>query len=354
MFKIQFSIRFLITLLFLLTLCSVPKTIFADINEGLVAYYPFNGNAIDESGNENANNNNGNIHEAILSTDRFTNLNSAYKFDGINDYIEVQNIEDLNFGNGDMAISVWVKPDKPSSGSRILSKFQHTSKPYYDIGYFFSYFSKSPYNYFIFGIGDGESKSEALSKLICEGAKRKWYHLVGVRNTSLKTVSLYINGALEKSVKDKTTDITNSSNFRIASHPPCCSCEYFSGTIDDIRIYNRSLSRNEIETLYQENGWTDNCDIIDSDNDGVIDQWDSCPETPLNSYVNSIGCPLLNKSALSGQVLIKGKPLTKGSATLFQSGELFQKSPIDNNGWYQFESVADKKSINIMIRKPVE
>ena len=95
-------------------------------------------------------------------------------------------------------------------------------------------------------------------------------------------------------------------------------------------------------------------ECVDSDGDGVIDPWDHCPGTPLNSYVNSNGCPLISNSALSGQILMKGQPLTEGNATLFQSGELFQKSPIDNNGWYKFEKVSEEKSINIMIRKPVE
>jgi len=98
----------------------------------------------------------------------------------------------------------------------------------------------------------------------------------------------------------------------------------------------------------------DECDVSDSDKDGVIDIWDNCPKTPLNSYVNSKGCPLIDNSALSGQVLIKGLPLTDGNATLFQSGELFQKTSLDNNGWYKFKNVSEEKSINIMIRKPAE
>ena len=96
------------------------------------------------------------------------------------------------------------------------------------------------------------------------------------------------------------------------------------------------------------------CNLLDTDGDGVIDQWDNCPETPLNSYVNSLGCPLLDNSALTGRILMKGQPLRQGSATLFQSGELFQKSSIDNNGCYNFENISEEKSINIMIRKPVE
>jgi len=99
---------------------------------------------------------------------------------------------------------------------------------------------------------------------------------------------------------------------------------------------------------------TDLCNITDSDGDGVIDQWDKCPETPINSYVNKIGCSATNNSAISGRILIKGNPLIQGTATLIQSGELFQKSPLDKKGCFNFNKVVEDKSINIMIRKPID
>ena len=58
---------------------------FADLSDGLVAYYPFNGNADDESGNGN----HGTVNGATLTIDRFGNENSAYSFDGIDDYIDI-------------------------------------------------------------------------------------------------------------------------------------------------------------------------------------------------------------------------------------------------------------------------
>ena len=64
---------------------------FAGINDGLVAYYPFNGNANDTSGYEN----NGTVFGATLTFDRNNNLNSAYSFDGDNDYIQVSDSNSL-------------------------------------------------------------------------------------------------------------------------------------------------------------------------------------------------------------------------------------------------------------------
>jgi len=92
------------------------------------------------------------------------------------------------------------------------------------------------------------------------------------------------------------------------------------------------------------------CNISDSDNDGVIDQWDKCPGTPTNSYVNMFGCHANDNSAVSGQIKLKGNPLTKGNAMLIQSGEIFQKSPLDTNGFYKFENVAEEKPFSVLIR----
>jgi hypothetical protein len=73
-----------------------------NLQQGLVAYYPFNGNANDESGNGN----DGTVNGATLTEDRFGNVNSAYSFDGVDDFIISSS--DLPFGNSNRTISVWI------------------------------------------------------------------------------------------------------------------------------------------------------------------------------------------------------------------------------------------------------
>lgn len=74
--------------------------------DGLVAYYPFNGNANDESGNGN----NGTVNGATLTTDRHGNPNSSYNFRGFNygDKITIPNNSSLSFSN-EISISLWTK-----------------------------------------------------------------------------------------------------------------------------------------------------------------------------------------------------------------------------------------------------
>ena len=67
----------LLLLLLMLSICNLPVFAQSIPTDGLVAWYPFNGNANDESGNGN----NGTVNGAVISTDRNGNLNSAYSFD---------------------------------------------------------------------------------------------------------------------------------------------------------------------------------------------------------------------------------------------------------------------------------
>ena len=77
----------------------------AGLSDGLVAYYPFNGNVNDGSGNGH----NGILNGTpVLSSDRFGNANSAYSFSGTSDYIQLTNTSNIHFSTPS-AISVWAK-----------------------------------------------------------------------------------------------------------------------------------------------------------------------------------------------------------------------------------------------------
>ena len=85
---------------------------------GLVGYWPFNGNANDESGNGN----NGTVNGATLTTDRFGNSNSAYSFDGINDYIGT-NLSGIT-GQNSRTISFWFNSNNNTSGIKTYLEFK--------------------------------------------------------------------------------------------------------------------------------------------------------------------------------------------------------------------------------------
>ena len=94
---------------------AVPAILHADLNEGLVAYYPFNGNANDESGNGH----DGTALGATLVDDRFGDADSAYHFDGINDLVVVP--DDPDFTVSDVSIVAWIKTTDKSDHKHIFS-----------------------------------------------------------------------------------------------------------------------------------------------------------------------------------------------------------------------------------------
>ena len=87
----------------------------ANLEEGLIAYYPFNGNANDQSGNGN----DGTVYGATLTEDRFGNLNNAYSFDGNDDKVVL--FESYSRQNQE-SFGLWAKVDDPAAYSgRIMS-----------------------------------------------------------------------------------------------------------------------------------------------------------------------------------------------------------------------------------------
>src|SRR5258706_6338804 len=92
-----------------------------NLNSGLVAYYPFNGNAYDASGNGN----NPVFNNAALATDRFGSPNSAYYFNGTDNYIQIPNAPSINPSN-QISLCVLVKPMGfylgPCHGNSVLMK----------------------------------------------------------------------------------------------------------------------------------------------------------------------------------------------------------------------------------------
>ncbi len=212
------------------------------LSEGLVAYYPFNGNAYDESGNSN----NGTVYGAILTTDRYGNPNSAYEFDGNEDYIDVQDSESLRPSY--MSISAWVFP-KAANQMIIIGKS--------------NYFTAEDEQYALniegnpgFHIkrnsgcnpGQGWNSVNNTSPILTN----QWSHIVGTYEGD--TLKIFVNGELKNINYDLPSgaiDDCPGGNFRIGLWWEGDK-NYFYGSIDDIRIYNRAISNAEIELLFNE------------------------------------------------------------------------------------------------------
>lgn len=214
--------------LLLVALC-FGLTIKAQVNlqDGLVAFYPFNGNANDESGNGN----NGSIYGATLSYDRNGKPNSAYRFDGYNNYIKVNDSYSFNLSNY-LTISVWVNIDDfNKDGRAIIDKENNAFN--IAVGANRKIYYQKP------GITAIVNSSITINS-------SNWYHIVAVQSGS-HNAKLFINGNNVTNFDADFAPEPNSRNLLIGAGQG-----YFKGQIDDIRIYNRALNENEIQALYKE------------------------------------------------------------------------------------------------------
>ena len=214
----------------------------ANLIPGLIAYYPFNGNASDESGNAN----HGTVNGALLDEDRFGNANSAYYFDGVNDYIEIDDSPSLR--PTDITLSGWFNFYTVSS--EIKSLIGKTAGTAWRDSYTIWRHSS------IKGATGNTGEFDELAYTHSTN-QNEWYHIAYTYDDAANTHSLYINGTLVK-----TED--NFVSIGYDSHPLLLGADvenetlsyFFHGLIDDVRIYDRALTENEIETLYYENTGT--------------------------------------------------------------------------------------------------
>lgn len=224
----------------------------ADLDEGLVGYWPFNGNANDESGNGY----NGTVIGASLCDDRMGNSESAYCFDGVDDYINIGQQPD--FPSWDTyAVSLWFLHDgggdtSNSYGQKIIDK----TVWYHDF-YLNVYTNVSApehlgklayYTYEVNGAGITDSSYDYRDNL--------WHH--AVINKSGSYGELWVDGNLIGTSNNiKTVYSWGELLIGYSLSGDHYQRRYWSGKIDDIRIYNRALSENEILELYGESNFSD-------------------------------------------------------------------------------------------------
>ena len=210
---------------------------------GLIAWYPFNGNAIDSSGN----NNNGITNGAIPDRDRFGLYNKAMLFNGSSDYITVAN----DVWSDSLTLSSWIyandfgSTSSQSAGKMIFFKAPNTgaSADYIvNVGY-----DNNNNARFSFCFGQNTSQYFGLVNKTYLLPNR-WYMLTVTRANGV--VKLYVNGNLDTTSTYSFTPFNQHYTLKIGtSH---VSYQSFSGKMDDLKIYNKALSDQEINNLYNE------------------------------------------------------------------------------------------------------
>ena len=214
---------------------------------GLIAWYPFTGNALDSSGNNNHGTNNG----ANLSTDRFGKASSAYSFNGTSNYISFPQTFIFN-KLGDGTVSIWLKND--SIISQIYSTFIYSrTTSNADLNRFNFYLQPLSSNKNIRLTIDYRDSVNTLHILDTSNSiiNHDWNNMIISRSGS--TYSFYLNGELACKKTDSNINLPNQIGWLIGKN--ACVSRNFKGNLDDIRIYNRALDSTEVKVLYHEGGY---------------------------------------------------------------------------------------------------
>ncbi len=242
------SILFTILVLFSIAFVSAGPL---DYSTGLVSYWTADNTANDAVGSN---------HGSFAANTYATGIvGQAFDLDGDLDYVEVTHDSSLNLDN--FTMSLWVKNNDPGNGdfNQLIGKIIYTG------------------NYFGWGItGTGTDEyrllvgNAATSQGISSSSHvdSDWHHVVGVKSGTSHYI--YVDGVLENSgTNDGIMDSGERLLFGKTYSYSVSSIVYWNGLIDDVAIWNRTLSQSEVSGLY--NSYSQQGDDIPEINDaGVI------------------------------------------------------------------------------------
>jgi hypothetical protein len=208
---------------------------------GLVGWWPFNGNAQDSSGNGN----HGTVNGATLTSDRYGNQNGSYSFDGLDDFIEIPSSVSLHNPQG--TINLWLYTTIPNRDVCPIKKnnFSNAGNEHYVIAItpaevvFANKYNSNCQS------GNGWFRTATSNSIYTSPS----WHMITATYSIVN--NLYIDGILvSTSVPPSTNPDNCASDIQIGRGWSAVN-EWVTGKIDDIGIWNRALSQQEITLLHQ-------------------------------------------------------------------------------------------------------
>ena len=166
----------------------------------------------------------------------------AMSFDGVDDYVEVPLTDSIAFSTGDsFTVQAWVNTDdSPTQNDGVVGNYRQSTAPHWKIGV--SGDSADDRGKMGFGVKDvGNHKAGISSEDFLNDGQ--WHHLAGIRDQSQKKAFFYVDGILIGEADDETEDINSGQSVWIGEHLN----RFYMGLIDDIKLWNRPLSTNELE-----------------------------------------------------------------------------------------------------------
>ena len=249
---------------------------------GLVGYWPFNGNANDESGNGN----NGTIFNATATENRFNVTGNALLFNGVDSAVELPgNTFPLN--NNSYTINLWYRLTTNGPQTIGLTVFDDRDE--------FNWDYKGRYI-----INTANSPTESWYQMSDVGPRiyiynqpnNTWINITCTYNSQLSKMYLYENGNLVNSI-DCLSNWYNPGNRKVQIGRTMSPIQYtpgsfytafWKGEIDDIGVWNRPLTQQEITNLY--NSVSSNECLSMTINTGVLSTSPVTYTSSVNIYPN--------------------------------------------------------------------
>lgn len=192
---------------------------------------------------DSAGTNDGTITSATWTTGR---IGGALNFDGTDDKVNCGTDSSLNLTET-LTISAWVKRSR--TGGTVEGIFSRASSW---SGVSYMMYTLHVWGYsdrFAFRVSNGTSLLSSLG--LPSKSADTWYHVTGSYDSTTGTTKLYVDGVLEASATDASFGSLNSrSPTGIGYDPLNGNRHYFAGIIDDIRIYNKELTSQEVQDIY--------------------------------------------------------------------------------------------------------
>ncbi|MBS3099038.1 hypothetical protein J4462_02395, partial [Candidatus Pacearchaeota archaeon] len=175
-------------------------------------------------------------------------VGEAISFDGIDDYIQVPDNDNLDFGSDDLfTVELWIKTSSASNEKYIFENGADCSDC---DGYSLKIQSENDGGNLIFTIDDSDGNHPYVEGYSLNG-NTEWRHVVVGR--MVNELVLFVDGEhIDSQVDTTTSDLENGQELTIgALFDGVGTSNHFSGLLDELSIYNRALTEEEIQSIYQ-------------------------------------------------------------------------------------------------------
>jgi len=311
----------------------------SDLENGLVGHWTFDGkdmvsNVADVSGGDN----HGSLNGQAATTTVHGVIGQALEFDGANDYVEVEDDSSLDLSSS-LTVGAWInaqslKTSDVTQWDSLVTKGGDGETAADNHNFALAYNGHSGFgtvNRWVFLL---ENSSGSNCNLVGNAAAslNTWYHVVGVFDDDNNAIRIYVDGAEQNSGACSLTVNTNDLPVRFGDDQSSPGTP-FDGTLDDVRIYNRALSADEVSRLY-DLGKTTHVDKTLTSNpnlkSGLVGHWTFDGKDMTSNVADTSGQG--NNGKLIGQTSTTTVRGVLGQALEFDGSDDCVSAPINLSG----------------------